>query len=70
MSEITKDIRVAARGYVGHSHRWIGPDEVTTLIARAIHTERKRCADVALREGDKTQPAVGYLISKAIEATQ
>lgn len=42
--------------------------ETYVAIARAILAERKRCAEVALREGDKTQPAVGYLISKAIEA--
>lgn len=47
MSEIPKDIREAARPHVGHHHRWLGPDEVTTLIAHAILAERQRCADVA-----------------------
>jgi hypothetical protein len=42
--------------------------EMVDSVARAILAERNRCADVARREGDKTDPAVGYLISKAIEA--
>lgn len=42
MSDFPKDIREAARSFVGHNHRWIGPDEVATLIARAILAERER----------------------------
>ena len=40
MSEMPDDIRKIARSYVGHQHRWIGPDEVVTLLANAILIER------------------------------
>lgn len=68
MTEIPEDIMVRAESAYDALGR--GSDADAHVIARAILAERKRCAEVALREGDKTQPAVGYLISKAIEAGQ
>ena len=63
------DIYWAARAAVDGLPE-VNRDFVIAAMVRAILAERKRCAEVALREGDKTQPAVGYLISKAIEASQ
>lgn len=74
MSEIPKDIRTAARGYVGHNHRWLGPDEVTTLIARAILAERRRCAAIVrdnqtIVGGEPCEPFMDEIL-RAIEAGQ
>lgn len=53
------------------------PDESRDLIARAILTERQRCAEVAKREGvgyrdhNLPQAAIGaFQAAKAIEAGQ
>ena len=66
MSEMPDDIRKIARSYVGHQHRWIGPDEVVTLLANAIlierlaaekrgkEEERERCAAIAKLQAIKS----------------
>lgn len=66
MDEIPEDVMRVARRLI--TEGWAAGSAPAEVVARAILAERKRCAEVAMREGDKTQPAVGYFIATSIEA--
>lgn len=47
MTDIPEDIMREAGLAVGRNHRWIGPHEARSIVARAILAERERCAKLA-----------------------
>ena len=49
---IPADIEKRAAEIVGTNFRWMGPFEVSSVIASAIMEERERCAQIATSHGN------------------